>query len=123
MNKLNCSIGDLAITVKANLPANLGNIVRIIGSQGLQEWEGQDEPLYTWDVQIVGEDRYLHYDCDGEIVKVKEGPLLINTYADSHHPRVIKWTRSLIVSQSSKNSFWRMWKRRLTPNGTPIQRR
>jgi hypothetical protein len=29
MSKLNCSIGDLAITVKANLPANLGNIVRI----------------------------------------------------------------------------------------------
>ena len=47
MSKLNCSIGDLAITVKANLPANLGNIVRIIGSQGLQDWVGQDEPLYT----------------------------------------------------------------------------
>ena len=74
MEKLNCSVGDLAITVKANLPVNLGNIVRIIGSQGLQEWEGQDEPLYTWDVEIVGEDRYLHYDYDGEIVKVKEGP-------------------------------------------------
>ncbi len=68
MSKLNCSIGDLAITVKANLPANLGNIVRIIGSQGLQEWVGQDEPLYTWDVEVVGEDRYLHYQCDGEIV-------------------------------------------------------
>ena len=54
MSKLNCSIGDLAITVKANLPANLGNIVRIIGSQGLQYWEGQDEPLYIWDVEIVG---------------------------------------------------------------------
>ncbi len=74
MSKLNCSIGDLAITVKANLPANLGNIVRIIGSQGLQEWEGQDEPLYTWDVEIVGKDRYLHYNYDGEILKVKEGP-------------------------------------------------
>ena len=74
MNKLNCSIGDLAITVKANLPANLGNIVRIIGSQGLQEWHGHEEPIHTWDVQIVGENRYLHYDCDGEIVKVKEGP-------------------------------------------------
>ena len=74
MSKLNCSIGDLAITVKANLPANLGNIVRIIGSQGLQEWEGQDEPLYTWDIEVVGEDRYLHYNYDGEIVKVKEGP-------------------------------------------------
>lgn len=75
MSKLNCSIGDLAITVKANLPANLGNIVRIIGTQGLQEWEGQDEPLYTWDVQIVGEDRYLHYNHEGEIVRLKEGPV------------------------------------------------
>ncbi len=75
MNKLNCGIGDLAITVKANIPANLGNIVRIIGSQGLQEWEGQDEPLYTWDVEIVGEDRYLHYNHEGEIVRLKEGPV------------------------------------------------
>jgi len=74
VEKLNCSIGDLAITVKANLPANLGNIVRIIRSQGLQQWEGQDEPLYTWDVQMVGEDRFLHYNYDGEILKVKEGP-------------------------------------------------
>jgi len=74
MNTLNCAVGDLAITVKANLPANLGNIVRIIASQGLQEWEGHDEPMHTWDVQIVGEGRYLHYNCDGEIVKLKEGP-------------------------------------------------
>lgn len=75
MTKLNCSIGDLAITVKANLPANLGNIVRIIGTQGLQEWEGEDEPLYTWDVQIVGENRYLHYHHEGEIVQLTEGPV------------------------------------------------
>ncbi len=74
MNKLNCSIGDLAITVKANLPANLGNIVRIIGSQGLQEWVGHPEPMHTWDVQIVGEGRYLHYEYDGELVQAKEGP-------------------------------------------------
>jgi hypothetical protein len=74
VEKLNCRVGDLAITVKANLPVNLGNIVRIIRSQGLQQWEGQDEPLYTWDVQMVGEDRFLHYNYDGEILKVKEGP-------------------------------------------------
>ncbi len=74
MNTLNCAVGDLAITVKANLPANLGNIVRIIASQGLQEWEGHDEPIHTWDVQIVGEDRCLHYNVDGEIVTTKEGP-------------------------------------------------
>lgn len=75
MNKLNCAVGDLAITVKANLPANLGNIVRIIASQGLQEWEGHDEPIHTRDVQIVGEDRYLHYEFDGELVATKEGPV------------------------------------------------
>jgi len=74
MSKLNCSIGDLAITIKASLPANLGNIVRIIGSQGLQEWHGFEEPTHVWEVEIVGDDRYLHYDYDGEIVKVKEGP-------------------------------------------------
>lgn len=75
MNTLNCAVGDVAITVKANLPANLGNIVRIIAFQGLQEWEGYDEPIHTWDVQIVGEDRYLYYEFDGELVAAKEGPV------------------------------------------------
>lgn len=74
MSKLNCSIGDLAITVKASLPANLGNIVRIIGTQGLQEWVGYDQALYTWDVEIVGENRYLHYQYDSELVLLKKGP-------------------------------------------------
>jgi len=38
MNKLNCSIGDLAITVKANLPANLGyQMDEIFDSEPIQQ--------------------------------------------------------------------------------------
>ena len=56
MSKLNCSIGDLAITVKANLPANLDNIVRIIGSQGLQDWvgEGTKRPEKSDEFNYIG---------------------------------------------------------------------
>ena len=48
--KLNCAVGDLAITVNCKIPENLGNIVRIISSGGFQEWQGYSELLYTWNV-------------------------------------------------------------------------
>jgi hypothetical protein len=38
--KLNCAVGDLAITVNCRIPANLGNIERIISSGGFQGWQG-----------------------------------------------------------------------------------
>ena len=38
MSKLNCSVGDLAITVFCNLPENQGNIVRIKSAVGPKGW-------------------------------------------------------------------------------------
>lgn len=34
MNKLNCEVGDLAITIDCRIPENMGNIVRIISADG-----------------------------------------------------------------------------------------
>jgi len=31
---LNCQLGDLAITVKCEIPENLGRIVRVVASNG-----------------------------------------------------------------------------------------
>ena len=39
-SKLNCSVGDLAITVNCKIPENLDNIVRSISSSGFQKWQG-----------------------------------------------------------------------------------
>ncbi len=75
MNKLNCGIGDLAITVKSSLPANLGNIVRIIDFQGLREWRGFESSVHVWNVEIVGEGRFLHYKIEDELFLRKDGPV------------------------------------------------
>jgi hypothetical protein len=56
-----CKVGDLAITVHAYNPENIGKIVRIIGSSGLIEWFGFDEPTWVWTVQTEGSDLTYQY--------------------------------------------------------------
>lgn len=72
--KLNCSVGDLAITVNCKIPENLGNIVRIISSGGFQEWQGYSEPLYTWNVEVATEGGSLFYECEDGIEAYTSGP-------------------------------------------------
>ena len=75
MTKLNCAVGDLAITVKSNLPENLGNIVRIISSKGFQQWPRHEELLYTWNVEVATENGLLHYRYEQELCTTKSGPV------------------------------------------------
>ncbi|NBT75993.1 MAG: hypothetical protein EBT15_08475 [Betaproteobacteria bacterium] len=74
MKLLNCRVGDLAVTVKAELPENIGNVVRIIGSEGERSWYGFDKPTHVWEVVIVeggplvyesgnGQKSYTHRGC------------------------------------------------------------
>ena len=74
MDKLNCRLGDIAITVRCNCPENLGNIVRIVVYVGLQEWGLEDEPLPTWQVEILSENKWLLYEFDGYLEALKLGP-------------------------------------------------
>ncbi len=64
MSALNCRLGDLAVTVKAEIPENLGNIVRIVGFLGIKRWYGFKEPTPLWEVAVVEGGR-LVYDCEG----------------------------------------------------------
>lgn len=76
MKPLNCSIGDLAITVNCSNPKNLGNIVRVISGIGYEEWANHDELVYTWNVEIATEHGLLHYQYqDGEYYSFKAGPV------------------------------------------------
>lgn len=76
LSHLNCSVGDLAITVGSNIPENCGNIVRIESALGFDHWRGHDEPLYTWNVEICTPEGWLHYSLEsGEIRKQKRGPV------------------------------------------------
>lgn len=76
LSRLNCSVGDLAITVGSNIPENCGNIVRVHSAVGFDQWRGHEQPLYTWNVEICTPEGWLHY-CfaDGEIRKEKKGPV------------------------------------------------
>ena len=73
--KLNCSVGDLAITVNCAFPENLGKIVRIISAIGFDEWQGFDEPLFTWNVVVATEGTKLFYQIDDGIEGFDEGPV------------------------------------------------
>ena len=72
--KLNCAVGDLAITVNCKIPENLGNIVRIISSGGFQEWQGYSELLYTWNVEVATEGGALFYEVEDGIETYTSGP-------------------------------------------------
>jgi hypothetical protein len=75
--KLNCSVGDLAITVNCAFPQNLGNIVRIISAVGFDEWQGFSEPLFTWNVQVATEGGQLFYQMEDGLEGFSEGLALL----------------------------------------------
>jgi len=72
--KLNCSIGDLAITVKCHCPENLGSIVRIKKSKGLIAWPGEDALMQIWEVEVASSNGWLVYEQNGMVESYKVGP-------------------------------------------------
>lgn len=62
MSVLNCSVGDLAITVFCKLPENTGNIVRVKSAIGYRRWGADEMPLYTWEVEIATVHGWLAYE-------------------------------------------------------------
>jgi len=75
VTKLNCAVGDLAITVNCKIPENLGNIVLIKSAVGMMEWGAGEDLLFSWEVDIATEHGLLTYDYEGDIVTAKSGPV------------------------------------------------
>jgi hypothetical protein len=75
MSKLNCSVGDLAITVFCNLPENQGNIVRIKSAVGPRGWGCTEDELFTWECEVATEHGHLFYETAGYITSAKAGPV------------------------------------------------
>jgi hypothetical protein len=65
MKALNCRLGDLAVTVTAELPENLGNIVRIVGNHGEDTWFGFKGPIHIWEIEVVEGGRLVYEYDDG----------------------------------------------------------
>ena len=115
MSKLNCSVGDLAITVNCKLPQNLGNIVRVRAAIGIKEWGGRSEPMFSWDVEIATEHGWLVYEYEDSIEQVKSGPVpdrclrritppkgyLLEEFADSEQVQMNFHELDIIESESN----------------------
>ena len=72
---LNCTVGDLAITVNCNVPENLGNIVRVKSPIGMKEWGAHNELLFSWEVEVATDHGWLLYEFNGYPVSAKNGPV------------------------------------------------
>jgi hypothetical protein len=72
--KLNCKEGDLAITVKCDVPENLGRIVKVIAFEGFKEWPHYPDPIPVWLIRAYSVSDGLSYQYpDGSIKKSKGG--------------------------------------------------
>lgn len=58
---MNCSVGDLAVVVKAELIENIGTIVRVLGQGGMTMWSDFDDEVYVWMVESTHPERPLVY--------------------------------------------------------------
>lgn len=71
---MNCRPGDLAVTVRADLPENLGKIVRVISHEGNIAWSGFREPTCMWKVLAASASCPLVYEYpDGKRISALTG--------------------------------------------------
>ena len=73
-DRMNCRPGDLAVTVKADLPENIGKIVRVISHEGNITWSGFREPTCMWKVSAASASCPLVYEYpDGKRIRALTG--------------------------------------------------
>ena len=85
MSKLFCKVGDLAVTVEAELPINVGNVVKIVGASGYEKWSSYKTKIFLWKVEVASADRPLIYEYPGGLIE----KLLIGQIPD-HYLRPIR---------------------------------
>ena len=74
MTKLNCKVGDLAITVNTELWMNQGFIVRVIEWIGMMEWSNFGL-IPVWRVEPVNEFQFLYYKSGDWTEALEVGPV------------------------------------------------
>ena len=85
MSELFCKIGDLAVTVEAELPINIGNVVKIVGASGYEKWSSYKTKVFVWKVEVASPERPLIYEYPGGLIE----KLLIGRIPD-HYLRPIR---------------------------------
>ena len=67
MSQLFCKVGDLAVTVEAEVMANIGNVVKIVRAVGYEGFSSYQK-IFLWEVEAASSERLLVYEYpDGKI--------------------------------------------------------
>jgi hypothetical protein len=69
MSQLFCKLGDLAVTVEAELPINIGNVVKIVGASGYEKWSDYKTKIFLWKVEVASPERPLIYEYPGGLIE------------------------------------------------------
>ena len=73
MLNINCRVGDLAITVQAYNPDNIGKIVRVIRSKGIGPWPDLVGPQQIWEIESATPGVALIYSINDVPFLTQEG--------------------------------------------------
>ena len=91
MSRLFCKMGDLAVTVEAELPINIGNVVKIIGVSGYQKWSSFKTKTFLWKVEVASSERPLVYENpDGSTERALTGQVP-DHYLRPIRPDELEW--------------------------------
>jgi hypothetical protein len=98
MSQLFCKVGDLAVTVEAELPINLGNVVKIVSAVGYKRFSTYQR-IFLWNVEAASSDRPLVYEYpDGKLEDCLAGHIP-DRYLRPIRPDELEW----VAEQSDKN--------------------
>jgi hypothetical protein len=90
MSHLFCKVGDLAVTVEAELPNNVGNVVKIISAVGYDKFSTYKK-IFLWQVEVASAERPLIYEYpDGSIEKCLHGRIP-DHYLRPIRPDELEW--------------------------------
>jgi hypothetical protein len=90
MSQLFCKVGDLAVTVEAEVPINLGNVVKIVSAAGYKKFS-TFKKIFLWNVEVASPDRPLVYEYpDGEIEQSLSGRIP-DRYLRPIKPDELEW--------------------------------
>ena len=90
MSQLFCKVGDLAVTVEAELPINLGNVVKIIGAVGYDKFSSYKK-IFLWHVEVASVQRPLIYEYpDGRVEQCATGRIP-DHYLRPIRPDELEW--------------------------------
>jgi len=98
MSKLFCKVGDLAVTVEAEVMANIGNVVKIVRAVGYEGFSSYQK-IFLWEVEAASSERLLVYEYpNGKIEKCRVGKIP-DRYLRPIRPDELEWEEELVQKQ------------------------